>query len=243
MLAGVGRGERHALLARPRRLVKTVMNRLSPVSSRLPAPSSAPMMPALGLLAAVAEDGLHLDAGRHVHHRAGFGHGALARIELDLDELHVLADDLEVDVVRAAAGGGAERRRSRRAPASDAAANCGTVAERRPVRHARREHQRVRVDAAVAQIRRRSRPRSRGPPGARRLPCTTGLPLTCSCEEIERLAPRAAVGLGSRAATPSAVGRYDGCSAAPGPWAAAAAVIRSTAARSSSAAAAGSRPS
>ena len=84
-------------------------------------------MPGAGLLAAVAEHGLHLDAGRHVHHRAGFGDGALARIELDLDELHVLAEDLEVDVVRAASGRGAERRRSGAAPASDAAANCGTA--------------------------------------------------------------------------------------------------------------------
>ena len=44
-LAGVRRRERHLLLARRRLFVKTVMNRLSPVSRRLPAPSSAPMMP------------------------------------------------------------------------------------------------------------------------------------------------------------------------------------------------------
>ena len=46
---------------------------------------------ALLLAAAVAEDGLHLDAGRHVHHPAGFGDDALARIELDFDELQILA--------------------------------------------------------------------------------------------------------------------------------------------------------
>ena len=92
-------------------LVNTVMNRLSPVSMRLPAPSSASITPPL-LLAAVAEDGLHLDALRHVHHRAGFGDGAFARIELDFDELHLVAVDLEVDVVRAAA----RRRRWRERP-------------------------------------------------------------------------------------------------------------------------------
>ena len=60
------------------------------------------------LLAAVAEDRLHGDALRHVHHRAGFGDRAFTRIELDLDELHLVAVDLEVDVVRATArrGGG-----------------------------------------------------------------------------------------------------------------------------------------
>ena len=61
-LARVRRGERDPLLAGAAALVNTVMNRLSPVSRRLPAPSSAPMTPAARLLAAVAEDGLHLDA-------------------------------------------------------------------------------------------------------------------------------------------------------------------------------------
>ena len=42
---------------------------------------------------------------------AGFGDRAFTRIELDLDELHLVAVDLEVDVVRAAAG---RRRRRRR---------------------------------------------------------------------------------------------------------------------------------
>ena len=87
---------------RPPWAVKTVMNRLSPVSTRLPAPSSAPISPLrLVLPAAVAEDRLHLDPGGHVHERAGLGDDALAGIELDLDELQVLALDLVVDLVRA----------------------------------------------------------------------------------------------------------------------------------------------
>ena len=71
---------------------------------RLPAPSSASRTP-FGALRAVTEDRLHLDAGRHVHDRAGFGHGRFAGVELDLDELHLVAVDVEVDVVRAAPGG------------------------------------------------------------------------------------------------------------------------------------------
>ena len=121
------------------------------------------------LLTAVAEDRLHLDAGRHVHHRAGLGDGALARIELDLDELHVLAEDLEVDLVGAPAGAGcrdgaggtsgtaAQRRPTRGSAVQPAATSTrrelrnGT--ERRPVLHAGREQQRFRIDAAVVDVR------------------------------------------------------------------------------------------
>ena len=38
-------------------------------------------------------------AAGHVHHRARFGDRALAGIELDLDELHVVAVDLVVNLV------------------------------------------------------------------------------------------------------------------------------------------------
>ena len=69
------------------------------------------------LLTAVAEDRLHLDAGRHVHQRSGFGHGALTRIQSHFDELQVFAEDAEVDVVRAAAG----TRRHRGTSGADAA--------------------------------------------------------------------------------------------------------------------------
>ena len=75
------------------------------------------MKPRLLLLAAVAEDRLHLDAGSHVHHRAGLGDGALAGIELDLDELHLAAEDLVVDLVRAPAGRSAAAAAARAPPA------------------------------------------------------------------------------------------------------------------------------
>ena len=93
------------------------------------------------LLAAVAEHRLHLDAGRHVHHRAGFGDGALARIELDLDELHLAADDAGS---RSRARGGPARSAAARAAAARAGAagqergELRHVLERRPVLHARR---------------------------------------------------------------------------------------------------------
>ena len=141
-----GRARRTPRAARPAPpLVKTVMNRLSPVSRRLPAPSSSPMSPALLLRAAVAEDRLHLDAGRHVHHRAGLGDRALAGIELDLDELHLVAEDLEVDLVRLPRRNRRRRRRRRRA-AAEAGGQLRDVLERRPVAHAAGEHQRVPVD-------------------------------------------------------------------------------------------------
>ena len=53
------------------------------------------------LLRAVAENGLHLDAVFHVHHAAGFGDRGFVRIELDFDELQVLADDAVLDLVHA----------------------------------------------------------------------------------------------------------------------------------------------
>ena len=74
------------------------MNSDSPVSSRLPAPISAPMMPRL-LLRPVAEHRLHLDAVVHVHHAAGFGDGRFVRVELDFDELHVVAVNLVINLM------------------------------------------------------------------------------------------------------------------------------------------------
>ena len=218
------------------------MKRLSPVSSRLPAPSSAPMMPGLACwLPSPNTVSIWMPGVMYISAPASataLSPGSSSTSTNCMSSPMILKSmSCARRPVAAPSGGG---------PAG-AGFRCGGKlrdrAERRPVRHARREHQRIRVDAAVDEIRSDLVLARRDPPGAPRLPCTTGLPLTCSCEEIERSAPRAAVGLGSRAATPSAVGRYDGCSAAPGPWAAAAAVIRSTAARSSSAAAAGSRPS
>ena len=51
------------------------------------------------LLRAVAEHRLHLDPIVHVHDAAGFRDGGFVRIELDLDVLHVVAEDLVVDFV------------------------------------------------------------------------------------------------------------------------------------------------
>src|SRR5207342_2516010 len=54
---------------------------------------------ARGGRAAVAEYRLHAYGGVLVHHRAGLGDRAFARVEFHFDELHVLADDAEVDLV------------------------------------------------------------------------------------------------------------------------------------------------
>jgi hypothetical protein len=54
---------------------------------------------ALPLLAPVAEHRFHFDAGGHVHHRARLGDRALAGIELDLDELHFIANDSVINHV------------------------------------------------------------------------------------------------------------------------------------------------
>ena len=106
----------------------------------------------LVLAAAVAEDRLHLDAGGHVHERAGLGHDTLARVELDLDELQVLPLDPVVDLLgvrhggRRVRGGGGNRR------------GCGGrqvglelrhVPQRRPALHPRDEDERRGVGAAA----------------------------------------------------------------------------------------------
>ena len=96
-----------------------------------------------------------VDAGRHVHHRAGFGDGALAGIELDLDELHLAAEDPEVDIVRPAAGHDWRRRSGSRPSARGTGQVRGElrhVLQRRPVLQPLGEHQRVPVDRAVSQI-------------------------------------------------------------------------------------------
>src|SRR5262249_35981015 len=63
---------------------------------------------------AVAEDGFHGDAVVHVHHAAGLGDGGLARIELDLDELHVVPDDPVVHLVHGAHAASSRARRGER---------------------------------------------------------------------------------------------------------------------------------
>ena len=128
-LARVRRGERHLLLAAALVGEHRHEQALTGDQPLAGAEQRAHDAAAL-LLAAVAEHRLHLDARRHVHHRARFGHGALARIELDLDELHLAAEDLEVDLVRAAARH--DRRRRRRRRAAGAAGEKGRELPARP---------------------------------------------------------------------------------------------------------------
>src|SRR5690606_9232515 len=49
--------------------------------------------------AAVSEHSVHVNRRALEHHGAGLGDGAFAGIEFDLDELHLLAANLEVDIV------------------------------------------------------------------------------------------------------------------------------------------------
>jgi hypothetical protein len=52
-----------------------------------------------GRLGTVAEDGLHANPVIHVHHAPGLGDRRFPRIQLHLDELHVVAVDAVVDLV------------------------------------------------------------------------------------------------------------------------------------------------
>src|SRR5690606_9105767 len=85
---------------------------------------------ALAAGGAVAEHGVHLHRRFLVHQRAGLGDRALARVQLDLDELHLVADDAVVDLVGAAARAG---RRRRRRHGGCAAAQLGDAADRPPL--------------------------------------------------------------------------------------------------------------
>ena len=99
----------------------------------------------LVLFAPVTKDGLHVYAGRHVHHRARFRNRALAWIELYLDELHLGALDLEVAfMLRAPRGLG-----DGCAAAVEHAGKRWDVLESRPLGHPGREEMRLVVDAAA----------------------------------------------------------------------------------------------
>src|SRR5437764_6089987 len=56
---------------------------------------------ARSLLRAIPKNGLHLDAILHVHHAARFGDGCFHRVELDFDELHVIAENFVINFVHA----------------------------------------------------------------------------------------------------------------------------------------------
>ena len=127
--AGVGRGERDLGLAAAARVREhRGEERLAGDEALAGAEQLVHEAAALAGRGTVAEHGFHLHRGFLVHHRSGFGHGALARVELDLDELHVLAVDLVVDLVGAARGG--RRRRVERSAA--AGAEFGAGRERNP---------------------------------------------------------------------------------------------------------------
>lgn len=85
-----------------------------------------PAAAALAGMRAVAEHGVHLHCGVLVHQRAGLGDGAFARVQLDLDELHVVADDAVVDLVGAPGRTGQRRRQAA------SALQLGQLAGRRP---------------------------------------------------------------------------------------------------------------
>src|SRR6185503_12989206 len=51
------------------------------------------------LLRTVTKNGVHVDAVLHVHHPAGFRDGGFGRVQFNFDELHLVAEDLIVDIV------------------------------------------------------------------------------------------------------------------------------------------------
>ena len=130
-------------------LVNTVMNSDSPVSRRLPAPSSAPMKPGFCVpLPSPKMVSISMPGVMYII-AAGLGDDALARVELDLDELQILAVDLVGDLVRALPAG--RRRRRRGEAAGGRAGQLRHLAERRPLAHPGREDQRRAIDLAGAQ--------------------------------------------------------------------------------------------
>ena len=78
----------------------------------------------------ITEDGLHLNDCVFVHHGTGFGDGTLTRIQLHLNELHLLSDDLVVDHI----GATNPARRRRRSWNRDS--QLGYLSDRLPVRQA-----------------------------------------------------------------------------------------------------------
>lgn len=71
-----------------------------------------PAATALAGMRAVAEHGVHLHGGVLVHQRTGLSDGAFARVQLDFDELHIVADDAVVDLICAPGRAGKRWRRA-----------------------------------------------------------------------------------------------------------------------------------
>jgi hypothetical protein len=148
--AGVGCGERHLLLAAALGREDGHEQALAGEDALARAEQRSHQALRLALAAAVAEDRLHLDAGGHVHERARLRHDALARVELHLDELQVLALDAVVDLVGARQARSARTARDRRGgQGRQVRLELVHLAERGPVRHPGGEHERAGFGAAA----------------------------------------------------------------------------------------------
>jgi hypothetical protein len=93
----IGRAERH-LPALAGRFMKTVMNSDSPVSRRLPAPISAPMNPPCCCEPSPKIVSISIPSSMYIMPPAS-ATGRFVRIQLHFDELHVVAEDLVVDLM------------------------------------------------------------------------------------------------------------------------------------------------
>jgi hypothetical protein len=96
-LAGIRRAEGHAPFALSAILKHGHEQRFAGDQSFAGADQRAEE--AAALLGAVTENGFHFDAVVHVHHAAGFGDRCFHRVQFDLDELHVIAINLEINFV------------------------------------------------------------------------------------------------------------------------------------------------
>ena len=144
-LAGVGRCEGHAPIARAAVGVDGGEQRFAGDEPLAGAEQLAEQ--AALVRRRVAEHGVHLDAGIHEDHRpAGLADRRLARVELDLDELHLRALDLVVDHVHRHRASPPRcdrsarlpaRRQLARAPSGSRASARATPARRRPGRRPR----------------------------------------------------------------------------------------------------------
>jgi hypothetical protein len=96
--AGVGRRERDAGLAAA--LVREHRGEQALAREHALAGADEQVHEPAALAGTVPEDRRHLDRRILVHEAAGLRHGAFAGVELDFDELHLVAVNLVVDVVR-----------------------------------------------------------------------------------------------------------------------------------------------
>ena len=107
-LARVGRGEGNLLALLPPSGESSEEKRLA---RQHPLAGIEQLTEQALLLARITENRLHLNPGRHAHHGARVRHHHLPRIERHFDILHVVAEDLVIDLVRPAWRGRPRRRR------------------------------------------------------------------------------------------------------------------------------------